>query len=147
MPEGVTSIPSYAFRDCSSLKTVIISESTSSIGTYAFNSCTGLKNIWIGSKVNSIGENAFTSCTALTIHGVSGSYAENYANSNSIPFSSSSLNVAKVNFEGTILMIGGGSATDVSISVFDCTENETIAIVSSDSLGTVSYTHLRAHET
>ncbi len=44
IPEGVTSIPNYAFKNCSSLTSVTIPESVTSIGNNAFNGCSALVN-------------------------------------------------------------------------------------------------------
>ena len=43
--DGVTSIGSYAFRDCSSLTSVTIPESVTSIGSSAFADCSSLTSI------------------------------------------------------------------------------------------------------
>ena len=45
IPEGVTSIGSYAFWDCSGLTSVTIPESVASIGSYAFRGCSGLAQV------------------------------------------------------------------------------------------------------
>lgn len=84
---GVTSIGSYAFFNCSSLTSVSIGDSVTNIGAYAFSGCTGLpviNNIRYADKclievVNKtlssyiikddtrlIGSNAFRDCKVLT---------------------------------------------------------------------------------
>ena len=45
IPEGVTSIGNYAFRNCSSLTSVTIPSSVKSIGIDAFGQCKGLKKV------------------------------------------------------------------------------------------------------
>lgn len=59
----VTSLSSYAFRDCSNLKSIDISNVTS-LGTRAFEGCSSLDEISIGNIVE-IGFNAFCNCTSL----------------------------------------------------------------------------------
>ncbi len=56
----------YAFRFCSGLTSVIISDSVTSIGDYAFQSCSGLTSIDIPDSVTVIGSRAFHNCTGLT---------------------------------------------------------------------------------
>ncbi|MGA2175989.1 MAG: leucine-rich repeat domain-containing protein [Verrucomicrobiota bacterium] len=65
IPNGVTSIPDYAFYDCTILTNVTIPDSVTSIGSSAFSGCTALKSVTIGSSVISIGLSAFQNCTAL----------------------------------------------------------------------------------
>ena len=57
-----------AFSYCSSLKSIVISNSVTSIGEYAFYSCDSLKSIVIPNSVTSIGDDAFYSCDSLTIY-------------------------------------------------------------------------------
>ena len=64
--DGVTSIGSYAFYNCSSLTSVTIGSGVTSIGGHAFSYCTSLTSITIPSGVISIGEPAFYYCTSLT---------------------------------------------------------------------------------
>ena len=66
IPDGVTSIGSYAFRRCTGLTSVTIPDSVTSIGGYAFYNCTGLTSVTIGNSVTSIGGYAFSECIGLT---------------------------------------------------------------------------------
>ena len=47
IPEGVTSIGTFTFGDCTQLTGVVIPKSLTSIGSYAFNECTGLTAVYI----------------------------------------------------------------------------------------------------
>ena len=62
---GVTSIGSYAFEGCTSLKSVEIPDGVTSIGERAFAGCTSLESLEIPASVTSIGECAFAGCTSL----------------------------------------------------------------------------------
>ena len=66
IPDSVTSIGNYAFRNCATLTSITIPDSVTSIGNYAFCNCTGLTSITIPDSVTSIGEYAFSGCTGLT---------------------------------------------------------------------------------
>ena len=83
---GVKTIGYGAFLNCTSLTEVSLPETATSIGTYAFKGCTNLEKIVIPASVTSINANSFTGCDKLTIYGKAGSYAETYANANSISF-------------------------------------------------------------
>lgn len=66
IPDGVTSIGTYAFCVCESLTTVVIPDSVTSIGVSAFYNCDSLTNVTIGDSVTSIGSTAFGYCDYLS---------------------------------------------------------------------------------
>ena len=66
LPNGVTSIGDWAFRDCSGLTSIEIPNSVTGIGSDAFDGCSGLTSVTIGNRVTSIGNTAFSYCTGLT---------------------------------------------------------------------------------
>jgi len=107
--DGVTRIGSYAFQDFTNLTEIVMADSVKTIGEYAFNNCDALVNVTIGNGVETIESYAFSSCDALTrvkfpmgtssvssscfnssknviIVCLQGSYAEQYAIDNNIPF-------------------------------------------------------------
>ncbi len=59
IPESITSISECAFEGCTNLKSVTIPDSVTYIGEYCFEGCTSLKNVTIPSSVDDIGEYAF----------------------------------------------------------------------------------------
>lgn len=66
LPDGLVSIGSNAFYDCSGLTSITIPDSVTSIGVYAFNGCSGLTSITIPSGVTSINVGTFGGCSHLT---------------------------------------------------------------------------------
>ena len=67
LPEGLTSIGSYAFLDCKALTSFIIPDGVTSIGEYAFHWCTSLTSVTIPHSVNSIGDCAFFNCPLISV--------------------------------------------------------------------------------
>ena len=66
IPEDVTGLPPYAFKNCSGIRKVIIPDNVTSIGFAAFEKCENITNMQIGNGVTNIGEHAFSHCTGLT---------------------------------------------------------------------------------
>ena len=58
-------IPSQAFKQCSALESVTISDSVTSIGNEAFYACSALQSMTIPDSVTIIGNDTFDSCIAL----------------------------------------------------------------------------------
>ena len=86
LPNSLTTIGIDAFKNCSSLTKVTLSESLTRIAGGAFENCAELTSVTIPKSVIAIGNNAFGGCGKLTLYGVAGSFAQTYANANSIPF-------------------------------------------------------------
>ena len=66
IPDGVSSIPSYAVAYQKGITSVTIPDSVTSIGERAFYNCSGLTSVTIGNGVTSIGSYAFYNCSGLT---------------------------------------------------------------------------------
>ncbi|MDD5923393.1 MAG: leucine-rich repeat protein [Clostridia bacterium] len=86
IPNSVTSIGYQVFFDCISLTSITIPNSVTSIGDEAFAECESLTSITIPDSVTSIGEKVFANCKSFTICGYADSYAQEYADDNSINF-------------------------------------------------------------
>ncbi len=86
IPQSVTSIETFAFEWCTSLVSLELSGNIESIGECAFRECSSLEKIIIYDKVDYIADDAFKGCDKLTIYGIKGSYAEQYANEHNMPF-------------------------------------------------------------
>ncbi|MBQ1413431.1 MAG: leucine-rich repeat protein [Clostridia bacterium] len=66
IPKTVTTIGNGAFYGCNNLKEMDIPDSVTSIGDYAFNGCTAMRKVTIPNSVKSIGGYAFYNCEGLT---------------------------------------------------------------------------------
>ena len=86
IPSTIKLIDEYVFTGCSKLKSIVIPDSVIEIRFAAFNCCSKLTDITIPDSVTNIDGNAFSSCNKLTIHTPAGSYAEQYARTNGIPY-------------------------------------------------------------
>ena len=98
---SVDSMGYDVFSGCTSLTKVVIANGTTIIGSYAFDGCTSLTDIAIPDPFIRIGyvqinddnlkdSNVFRNCPSkLTIHGKSGSFAQQFAKANGIKFSTS----------------------------------------------------------
>lgn len=64
--EGVTSIGSMAFYDCSGIASISFPNTLTSIANWAFCYCSGLTTITFGTGLTDIGRQAFSGCTGLT---------------------------------------------------------------------------------
>ncbi len=65
IPDSVTEIVSGAFYGCQSLSSVVIPDSVTSLGDAVFYKCIGLKNAVLGSGIRALKENLFYGCTQL----------------------------------------------------------------------------------
>ncbi len=85
LPDSVNRIGGSAFY-ASGLENIVIPQDVTSLESGTFYNCTHLESITIPKSVKSIGEDAFYECDNLTIFCYAGSYAEQYAQENNIPF-------------------------------------------------------------
>ena len=65
LPSGITSIGSYAFYKCSSITLTSLPSGITSIGGYAFQYCNGLTSVVVPEGVVSVGTGAFNGCDKL----------------------------------------------------------------------------------
>ena len=86
IPDSVNRIAYMTFCDCTALQSITIPDSVTAVDGSAFRHCTALESITIPGSVESFGTDVFTGCDHLTVKGLAGSAAEQYAAENSIPF-------------------------------------------------------------
>ena len=86
IPGTVEELVRWVCAECTALTEVYLNEGTWFIGEGAFESCANLRDIYIPDSVERIFYDAFWACDKLTIHAHKGSYAEEFAKENNIPF-------------------------------------------------------------
>ncbi|HFI0795342.1 TPA: leucine-rich repeat domain-containing protein [Streptococcus suis] len=65
LSDGIGKVPSYAFSNCSSLKDLYIPDTVSEIGEYAFSGCVNLVSIHLPSHLKKISKGMFKDCKSL----------------------------------------------------------------------------------
>ncbi len=66
IPDWVTAIDDYAFRDCVNLTSLVIPDGVTEIGGGAFKNCAALTSVVLPSELESIESSLFEGCSALT---------------------------------------------------------------------------------
>ena len=65
IPETVTNVENYAFYNCSALEMVSLPEGLTSIGSNTFRGCSNLATVKLPESLQTIGSYAFRDCTSL----------------------------------------------------------------------------------
>ena len=86
IPDYVTKIYDNAFRNCKNLESVEIGSGITTIPATVFMNCEKLSAVLIPESVTSIDVTAFTNCPNISIYGYKDSYAQQFAEENSINF-------------------------------------------------------------
>lgn len=90
LSENLTEIQASGFQRCTSLKKVTIPDGVTTIGEVAFGGCTSLEEIHIPASVTEMRgsdqSGVFANSDKVTVYAPAGSYAEQYAKDNDIPF-------------------------------------------------------------
>ncbi|MDY5076624.1 MAG: leucine-rich repeat domain-containing protein [Paludibacteraceae bacterium] len=68
MPNTLTEVPDYAFRSCDNLDDIQFPRNLQRIGKYAFADCTNLRNVDIPGLVTEIGDYAFKDCNVQSVY-------------------------------------------------------------------------------
>ena len=123
-------IPWYSNR--LSITEVIIDENITHLAARAFYGCIYLTKITIPKSVNSIGTYTFRNCDEMTIYGEVGSFAEEYAIENEIPFVNTKVEVLK---DMTLEYAATSKKMYFDISVEDYSEDATVYVAIYDIKG------------
>ncbi len=139
LSSGITDIPSYAFWACPSLKEIIIPYKVKEIKTNSFTYCTALEKVAIPRATTVIADSVFSYPDKMTIYGVSGTYAETYANSKNITFVSQEIPIKKLAFNQAELKMVVGTSQSLILNTTPSYFTDGITWQSSDTaVATVS---------
>ena len=140
---GITAIPSAAFEHCDLLEEITIPRRVTSIGDTAFKDCVKFRAVHIPRSVTSISSTAFSYLSKLTIYGVPGTYAETFANANSITFVSEEIHAESLVLDPKELTLLKGASAQLSLSILPAGCTDVVSWKSSDTaVVTVSDTGL-----
>ena len=114
---GITTIPVSTFEHCDVLESIVIPRRVTTIGNTAFKDCVKFTSITIPRSVTSISSNAFSYPAKMTIYGVAGTYAETFANDNSIKFVAKEVSATAVTLNTTELTISKGASATLFLTV------------------------------
>lgn len=156
IPEGVTSIGNYAFREYDSITNITLPSTLISIENKAFEGCSNLESIICGenSNLTTIGNGAFMNCYHLTNIAIpdsvtsigyytftnTGYYKDTTNWENGVLYIGKHLIKAKTNISG-IYNIKAGTLTIASEAFYECTELTNITI--SDNVTNIGYAAFR----
>ncbi len=129
---GIKNIPSQAFQGCSSLESIILPYQVETIGDDAFKNCTKLRKITIPKATTSISDSAFSYPDKITIYGVAGSYAEQYATENDIAFVAQEIATEEVTLTETELTLGRNTEYQLTAGLNPMDSTDEVTWSSSD---------------
>ena len=140
---GLTAIPKSTFEHCDVLETLTVPRRVTSIAANAFKNSVKFTSIFIPRSVTSIDSTAFSYPAKLTIYGVPGTYAETFANENSIRFVAQQTAAATAVLDQTTLSLAKGSSVQLKLTVTPENFTDAVTWKSADtSVATVSDTGL-----
>ena len=119
---SVSKIPAQCFLGCSSLSRVVLPGTVTEIADRAFSGCSSLSSVYIPNSVTIISTNAFSGCDDLVIVCSEGSFAQSYAEANSIPFVYAVI-LGDLNSDGNVNIMDVTYIQKCAIGKYDLPEN------------------------
>ena len=129
---GITTIPSYTFELCPSLQKIVLPYRTAVIKRYAFKDSAKFTEVTIPRATTTIEEEAFSYPLKLIIYGVSGTYAETYAENVGATFVNQEKKATEVRLNKTELKLANGRKTKLVLSVTPSDFTDEVSWKSSD---------------
>ena len=115
--ENLTVLPASTFEGCDVIAKVVLPHRITTINGNAFKECPELREITIFRNAATINTTAFPYMHLLTIYGVTGTYAETFANDNNIKFVAIDNPATNVTLKKTELSLNNGASETLLMSV------------------------------
>ncbi|GEM_PF-845848 len=121
---GLQTIPANAFSNCGKLTEMVFPYGVTSIAKSAFVNDTSLFNITLPRTVSSIDSTAFSYTDKMTVYGVAGTYAQEWAESVGATFVNKEVNATEITLDRTEITMTKGNSDKLILNITpaDCTD-------------------------
>ena len=124
---GITQIPTSCFEHCDALPSVVLPYRVSKVGDNAFKNCVALTEITIPRATTSISTSAFSYPAKMTVYGISGTYAETFANQQGMKFVNKAVKATNVVLDKTELTLNRGMKYSLTMTVTPATFTDEVS--------------------
>ena len=124
---GITQIPTSCFEHCDALPSVVLPYRVSKVGDNAFKNCVELTEITISRATTSISTSAFSYPAKMTVYGISGTYAETFANQQGMKFVDKAVRATNVVLDKTELTLNKGMKYSLTMTVTPATFTDEVS--------------------
>ena len=124
---GITQIPTSCFEHCDVLPSVVLPYRISKVGDNAFKNCVALTEITIPRATTSISTSAFSYPAKMTVYGISGTYAETFANQQGMKFVDKAVRATNVVLDKTELTLNKGMKYSLTMTVTPATFTDEVS--------------------
>jgi len=124
---GITQIPTSCFEHCDILPSVVLPYRISKVGDNAFKNCVALTEITIPRATTTISTSAFSYPAKMTVYGISGTYAETFANQQGMKFVNKAVKATNVVLDKTELTLNRGMKYSLTMTVTPATFTDKVS--------------------
>ena len=124
---GITQIPTSCFEHCDVLPSVVLPYRISKVGDNAFKNCVALTETTIPRATTSISTSAFSYPAKMTVYGISGTYAETFANQQGMKFVDKAVKATNVVLDKTELTLNRGMKYSLTMTVTPATFTDEVS--------------------
>ena len=124
---GITQIPTSCFEHCDVLPSVILPYRVSKVGDNAFKNCVALTEITIPRATTAISTSVFSYPAKMTVYGISGTYAETFANQQGMKFVNKAVKATNVVLDKTELTLNRGMKYSLTMTVTPATFTDEVS--------------------